>query len=75
MTQFIISFSLIRMVDDEPFFIDEVAEWIQNNNNSASPHIIEHKIKNNDIITRTHYRLTVMFENDIDAILFKMRWL
>ena len=52
-------------------FVDEVAEWVLNNIKSATLNLHKEQLSHN----RIKYRIVAIFENDNDALLFKMRWL
>lgn len=52
-------------------FVDEVAEWVFTNIKSANPILHREQLSND----RVRIRLVVIFENENDALLFKMRWL
>lgn len=55
----------------EPIFADEVAEWVFANIKSAKPLLHREELSQD----RVRLRLVVIFENENDALLFKMRWL
>ena len=55
----------------EPIFADEVAEWVFSNIKSAKPLLHREELSQD----RVRLRLVVIFENENDALLFKMRWL
>lgn len=52
-------------------FVDEVAQWVLNNINSATLNLHREQLSHN----RIKYRVVAIFENENDALLFKMRWL
>ncbi len=62
---------LVNSNNGNPAFVDEVAEWVFTNIKSAKPLLHREELSQD----RVRLRLVVIFENENDAVLFKMRWL
>jgi len=73
MTELRIPFELILVnkINSNPAFVDEVAEWVFTNMKSAKPLLHREELSQD----RVRLRLVVIFENENDALLFKLRWL
>ena len=73
MTELFIPRSLIKHDNFDSYFVDEVSEWLLNNNiKSSNPYYHTETI---GYFTKTLLTAMASFENDNDALLFKMRWL
>ena len=69
--------NLARGFDKNLVFIDEVIDWfILNNIIPPIPYLRrESASSRSGVLTTTTITLMVSFENDNDALLFKLRWL